>query len=359
MPQPASHEPPTKRCQTRPDRPIGDYRPTASWANLRRRAELLRAVRAFFDQRGFLEVEPPLLSADTVVDAFIEPIGVERRTAADPVPANDGVDRGESDARRPACWWLQTSPEFAMKRLLAAGGEAIYQITRAFRRGERGAWHNPEFTIVEWYRVGDDMSRGMQLLSDLCQALLGRPPAEHVSYREAFDRWAGIDPLQEPLARIRRRAAELGVCVPAGIDPADRDAWLDVLLTECVAPRLGRERPTILYHYPASQAALARVVDGQPPVAERFELFVDGIELANGYHELTDADELRRRMRQANARRVADGRQALPEQSRLLDALEAGLPPSTGVALGLDRVLMIAVGAGRIDEVIAFPIERA
>jgi lysyl-tRNA synthetase class 2 len=329
-----------------------DWRPTAPWENLRRRAELLRCVRSFFDTRGFLEVETPILSADVVVDRHLDPFTT--LLCDDPRTPDAG--------RR---MYLQTSPEFAMKRLLAAGGEAIYQITHAFRNGgEQGRLHNPEFTIVEWYRRGDGLQAGMSLLSDLCEALLGR--AERLSYAEAFQRHAGVDPHGAPIERLAAAARQAGVAMPenAGTDTGDRDFWLDLLLVECVEPHLGREHPTIVFDYPPSQAALARVRPPEGgttswPVAERFELYVDGIELANGYHELVDPQVLRLRQRQNNALRERDGKPPLPLENRLLAAMEAGLPDCCGVAVGFDRVAMLACGAATIDEVLAFPIERA
>jgi len=295
-------------------------------------------VREFFHGRGFLEVETPLLSADTVVDRHLDPFPV--------------VSGGRT-------LWLQTSPEFGMKRLLAAGAEAIYQVTRAFRRGEQGRLHNPEFTMVEWYRVGDGLAEGMQLLSDFGETLLARRPAERVSYRQAFQRWAGFDPHTADVQAMRRAVEAAGIAAPESLAPLDRDGWLDLVLVECVQPHLGRDRPTILYDYPAGQAALARVRGEQPPVAERFELYVSGVELANGYHELVDPAVLRARNAANNALRLADGKEPLPEESRLLAAMDAGLPGATGVALGFDRVVMLAAGASRIEEVIAFPFDRA
>jgi elongation factor P--(R)-beta-lysine ligase len=323
-----------------------DFRPRASWKNLKLRAELLRRVRQFFDRRGFLEVETPLLSADTVVDRHLDPL---------PVLLFD-------DPRRPAegrTLWLQTSPEFGMKRLLAAGATAIYQVTRAFRGGERGRLHNPEFTIVEWYRCGDGLDAGMTLLSDLAEETLGRGPAERLTYRQAFLRYGGIDPFAAPLAAFARLADQRRLAVPASLHAEERDGWLELLLVECVEPHLGQTRPTLLYDYPASQAALARVRDGDPPVAERFELYVGGIELANGYHELLDPAVLRRRNREVNRQRQADGKYRLPEESRLLAAMDRGLPPCTGVALGFDRLVMTAAGAEEISAVTTFTIERA
>ena len=323
-----------------------DYLPTASIERLHLRAELLAQVREFFAARGFLEVETPILSSDVVVDRHLDPLST---VLAD-------------DPRRPEIGrklWLQTSPEFGMKRLLAAGMKAIYQITRAFRNGEIGPLHNPEFTMVEWYRVGDNQAAGMQLLSDLCQALLKTPPAKMFSYQLAFEQHFGINPHTCTIEQLSAAAMTSRVQVPKGLDD-DRDGLLNLLLAECVQPRLGHTTPTILYDFPVGQAALARIRnDRETPVAERFELYFRGVELANGYHELLDPAELRRRNAAANAARIADGKPPLPENSRLLDAMQAGLPDCAGVALGFDRVVMLAAGAKSLAEVLAFPIDRA
>ncbi|MEN6450859.1 MAG: EF-P lysine aminoacylase EpmA, partial [Thermoguttaceae bacterium] len=293
--------------------------------------------------------------------------------------------------------WLQTSPEFHMKRLLAAGSGPIYEVARVFRQDELGPLHNPEFTLVEWYQPGDGMAEGMQFTSDLCETLLDvrsikpRPvvapsgdssptdhgggatagrgfmpaagrrsmAAERISYREAFERYVGIDPHTVDGPTLVATVRRLSIEAPASLDPADRDGWLDLLMVERIQPHLGVDRPALLYDYPASQAALARVRPGDPPVAERFELYLAGIELANGYHELLDAAELRARNARTNAQRVADGKPALPEESRLLRAMEHGLPSSVGVALGFDRLVMLAAGVRSIAEVVAFPFDRA
>jgi lysyl-tRNA synthetase class 2 len=323
--------------------PGDDFLPTASWQNLRLRAGLLRQLREFFHQRGFLEVETPVLSADTVVDRHLDPFSLQ-------VGPTGGKSR---------TFWLQTSPEFAMKRLLAAGAEAIYQVSRVFRQEEHGPLHNPEFTLVEWYRSGDDLRAGMTFTSDLCQTLLGRGPADLLSYAEAFQRHAGLDPHAADLATLAKAARQCDSPPPESIAKDDRDGWLDWLLTERVQSHLGVGRPVLLYDFPASQAALARIRPGEPPLAERFELYVSGWELANGYHELLDAGELRRRNAKVNALRRRDGKTALPEESRLLAAMEHGLPPAVGCALGFDRLAMLAAGARSIDEVIAFPWDRA
>ncbi|HEX5444535.1 MAG TPA: EF-P lysine aminoacylase EpmA [Pirellulales bacterium] len=320
-----------------------DFRPTASWPMLRLRDALLRKTRAFFHERAFIEVETPLLSADVVVDLHLEPFAVD-------------IPRGSGEPRR---MWLQTSPEFAMKRLMAAGGEAIFQIAHAFRQDEQGRLHNPEFTLVEWYRGGDGLAEGMRLLSDFAEALLERSAAEAISYQEAFERHAGIDPHTAPGSALADAARRCDVTAPKSLLADDRDGWLDLLLVELVEPRLGFSRPAILYDYPASQAALARVRPGPPTVAERFELYVDGIELANGYHELLDAAVLVERNRANNRARQAAGKPLLPEDSRLLAAMRAGLPDCAGVALGFDRMVMLAAGAATIADVLTFPSDRA
>jgi lysyl-tRNA synthetase class 2 len=312
---------------------------TASWANLRRRADLLRRLREFFHRHDFLEVETPILSADTVVDRHLDPFSLVVTDAA---------------GRPVRTLWLQTSPEFGMKRLLSPDVPAIYQVSRVFRQDEEGSLHNPEFTLVEWYRQGDTLDAGMQLTSDLCEAMLGRGPAERIRYREAFLRHAGIDPHTASREELLAAGRQCG-SPPESLSPEDRDGWLDWLITERVQPHLGVERPALIYDFPASQAALARIRPGDPPVAERFELYVAGMELANGYHELLDAGELRRRNAAVNLQRLADGKPPLPEESRLLAAMEAGMPPSVGVALGFDRLVMAALGVQSVAEVIALP----
>lgn len=325
-----------------------DFLSTASPEKLRRRAELLKELRMFFDSRGFFEVQTPILSHDVLIDRHIEPIEV--------------TYSGET-------LFLQTSPEFAMKRLLASGCERIYQITPAFRRGDRGDGHNVEFTLLEWYRVGDGYREGRAFLSDLAEAVLGRGPANGRTFEDVFIENLGLNPHTADTDSLRGAADRFAKAYPESFldsdAPASRGDWLDFLFTETIQPKLGRDTPTIVYDYPALDAQLARTravvfADGQNGhVAERFELFVDGVELANGYHELTDANELRRRFEETARQRRWSGQKELPTQSRLLTAMENGLPPSSGCALGVDRLLMIRLGAARIDEVIAFPIERA
>ena len=344
---------------------------------LRRRAEVLARLRAFFADRGFLEVETPLVDDEIIPELHIEPFAVDdggggvcsgapadRRSAAvvetesfhgASRDATHGASRDATHRRRP---YLQASPELHMKYLLAEGLPAIYQATRSFRRGERGRLHNPEFTIVEWYRAGDGLAEGVDLLDSLCQCVAGAPPAVRTTYAEAFQQYAGVDPHRARGTELAAAASRLGVSVPAGFPADDRDQWLNLLLAARVEPQLGRAGPEILHEYPASQSALAAVVarpDGVE-VAERFELYWRGVELANGYHELTDAAALRRRLAEVNRQRVADGRDALPLPERLLAAMESpGLPPCSGCALGFDRLVMLVCGAESIADVMAFP----
>ncbi len=302
------------------------------------RAGLLARVREFFAARGVLETETPLLCRSGVTDLNIEPLIVER---------------GESlDSPR----YLQTSPEYAMKRLLAQGSGAIYQLARAFRDGEAGRRHNPEFTLLEWYRPGFDLPQLMAEVADLVEHCLGPLPRQTSRYRDLFRDHLGVDPFTAPLAELEalaRRHLELGAM------PGDRDLWLDLLMSHLVEPRLDSTGMHFVHGYPASQAALAQVVEceGQPE-AQRFELFVRGVELANGYLELTDPAEQRRRFERDNARRRELGRPERPLDERLLAALEAGLPPCSGVALGFDRLLMLATGTDDIRDVLAFGWEE-
>lgn len=318
------------------------WRPTASLSALRTRSEIVWKLRSCFHDLGFQEVHTPVLSRDTVVDRHLHPISVPAASL-------------ELDVDPVTSYFLQTSPEFAMKRLLAAGVSAMYQIGPAFRSGERGSLHNPEFTMVEWYRTGDDLAAGIALLSQLV-AVIGRTQPVVASYRSVFLQHAGCDPLDDSLAELAACGAG---CAGVNTDwTDDRDEWLNLIFSAKVQPELGHETPSIVTHYPSSQSALARICPSDPRTAERFELFIDGVELANGYHELIDADELLARNTHVNDQRLNDGRPALPQESQLLQAMRDGLPECSGCALGLDRLVMIATQADSIDQVLAFPVEN-
>jgi lysyl-tRNA synthetase class 2 len=320
-----------------------DWRPSASRARLASRAALLARTREFFARRAVLEVDTPL-----VVNAPVSDVHIHCAQVA--LAAADGA------AQSPL--YLHSSPEYAMKRLLAAGSGDIYQVCHVVRGAERGRLHNPEFTLIEWYRLGCPMEALMDEVEALVRLLLGDAAAgfeaERLSYREAFVRELGLDPLTAPQAALEEAARPLGF---AGGD--ERDEYLELLMGARVGPRLGRGALTFVHGYPAGQAALARLDPQEPRTARRFELYCEGIELANGFHELAAAAEQRARFERDNAERSSRGLPVAPIDERLLAALQYGLPDCAGVALGFDRTLMLATGATHIDEVLAFPTERA
>lgn len=315
-----------------------DWRPTAPIATLRVRAAMLRAAREYFAATRALEVETPTLSAAAVTDVHLASVAAQ---------ANG----------RPR--FLHTSPEYGMKRLLAAGCGDIWQICRVYRDGERGRLHNPEFTLIEWYRLGCDHHALMHDVERLIAVMLpaGRAleRSERLSYRDAVQLHAGVDALRDPIPMLIERLRSAQIDVPCELE-RDRDACLDLLMSTLVGPQLGRGRLCFIYDYPASQAALART---RGEVASRFEAYLDGVELANGFHELGDAAEQRARFERDQRERVRRGLPAAPIDERFLAALAHGLPECSGVALGFDRLVMCAVGASRIDDVLAFPFEQA
>jgi lysyl-tRNA synthetase class 2 len=264
-------------------------------------------------------------------------------------------------AGRDGAYYLQTSPEYAMKRLLAAGSGDVYQVQKVFRDGEAGRHHNPEFTMIEWYRLGFDDRALMDEVEALLRELLGpvlAAPAERLTYRDAFARATGLDPYATPVATLYAYARERLGDVPADL-ANDRDACLDLLMGAVAGPTLGAGRITFVHDYPATQAALARVLPGDPPVAARFEAYVGGLELCNGFHELADAAEQRRRFVADLEQRRARGLPRPPIDERLLGALAHGLPDCAGVALGFDRCVMLATGATDIRDVVAFAVDEA
>ena len=306
-------------------------------------------LRRFFADKGVLEVETPLLSAAGTTDPQIHSFETRYQ--------GPGAAQGR-------LLYLATSPEFAMKRLLAAGSGPIYQVCKAFRQGEAGRLHNPEFTLLEWYRPGFDHFRLMDeveaLVTELADGRLPDTAAERVSYAELFQHHLGLDPHTADSEALARCAADLPAL--AGMTGLDRDGWLDLLMSHVIQPRLGQGRLTFVYHYPASQAALARIHQSAadvPAVAERFELFYRGVELANGFHELTDAAEQGARFKRDQTQRQVQGLPPRPVDQHLLAALDAGLPPCAGVALGLDRLLLVFNGLTQLPDIIAFPFERA
>lgn len=323
-----------------------DWQPGCSLTMLRQRAVLRQCIRDFFTARDYLEVDTPLLSADTVIDAHLNPVAVEL-----------GHHR----------MYLQTSPEAAMKRLLAAGSGSIFQLTPAFRGDESGRLHNPEFMMLEWYETDTTWQDQVQLTEELVRAAVQTIPHQLQSllpteaftvttYQEAFQQHLNLDVLTVSIAELRQCVADR---LPETPPPDQRDDLLNLLLASVIEPMLGVNRPEFLVDYPSSQAALAEVSAVDERVACRFELYIHGMEICNGYQELRDPDELRRREAEQQQQRRRMGVEELPGARRLLAAMDAGLPACSGVALGFDRLLLLLTGAADIQKCLPFSVERA
>lgn len=315
---------------------MADWRPTARPGALQLRATMLAAARDFFAERAVLEVETPLLCDHAVTELHIDALSA-------------GADNE----------WLRTSPEYHMKRLLAAGSGDIYQIGKVFRAGERGRLHQPEFTMIEWYRLGRSVTEVADECCDLIDTLVARAdkstlPRQKLSYRDAFMQTCGLDPLLASAEQIRATALRMLPGNPPNIPHEARSDWLDLLAGGYVYPQLGTDTLLIINDYPADQAMLARLNPDNPAVAERFEIFLNGVELANGYYELADASEQADRFAADNIARVESGRPAVSVDPQLLAALHHGLPDCSGVALGLDRLLLLATDSNDLDEILSF-----
>ena len=300
------------------------WQPTASLTALRARARLLQQLRQFFAQRDVLEVETPLLCQATVTDRFIQSMMVGGR-------------------------YLQTSPEYAMKRLLAAGSGSIFQIAKSFRDEESGRIHNPEFTMLEWYRVGYCLSDLMDEISALLVAVLSCPPAQRMSYSAVFLAYCDLDPHTCATSDLVALASE-----SVGRTDLDRDTALQAIFSMTIEPQLGHDRPMMIYDFPASQAALARVRPGVPACAERVEVFVQGLEMGNGFYELSDSAEQRQRFRSDQLYREAHQLPCPDMDERLLAALAHGLPDCAGMAIGVDRLLLCLLKESSLSSVISF-----
>ncbi|WP_417345177.1 elongation factor P--(R)-beta-lysine ligase [Ferrimonas sp.] len=320
-----------------------DWQPTAPLTNLRQRAKLMASIRQFFARLDVMEVDTPALSRAATTDLHLHSFDTRfvGPGAADGVPL-----------------YLMTSPEFHMKRLLCAGSGAIYQLCKSFRNEEAGRHHNPEFTMLEWYRPGFDHHQLMDEMAELLQLVLNCAEPERMSYQQVFIQVTGVDPLERDLAALRRCCQEHGLGDIADIEE-DLDTLLQLLFSMVVEPVIGQQRPCFVFDFPASQAALARISPTDKRVAERFEVYFKGIELANGFHELSDADEQLRRFEADNGKRLQAGLPERPIDHQLIRALAAGLPDCAGVALGVDRLIMLALGESHIDAVTAFPVSRA
>lgn len=318
-----------------------NWQPSANLDILRRRAQVLADIRHFFVSRGLLEVDTPCLMPATVTDVHLSAF-----TADFCSPISPHSQR----------LYLQTSPEYAMKRLLCAGSGSIFQICKAFRNEEAGKQHNPEFTMLEWYRVGWDHWQLMNEVDALLQQLLQCEPAEKISYQQCFIQYLGVDPLSADLNRLQTVARGHGFAELADGE-SDPDTLLQLLFTHCIEGNIGQHRPCLVTDFPASQSALARINSADPRVADRFELYFKGLELANGYFELTDAEQQLQRFEADNLARQQLGLATKPIDQTFLAAIQAGLPPCAGVALGIDRLIMLMLNKQRIAEVMAFPIE--
>ena len=320
-----------------------EWHPGASPERLRRRAGMLSEIRAFFAARGVLEVDTPQLVNFAVTDANIHSAEVRW-------PGGDERPR-----------YLHTSPEYAMKRLLAAGSGDIYQMCHVFRGDEQGKLHNSEFMIVEWYRRGWAFAALMEEVDALLRRLMGEAalaPTRYLSYEQCFVETLGCNPLTDSDAALTAHARQAGF-EDSLLQRCERDELLDLLMGACIGPKLGLDGPVFVHRYPASQAALARLDPQDPRVALRFELYLRGVELANGFEELGDGHEQRQRFTADQRIRAARNLPVPAMDEYLLSALAAGLPPCAGVALGFDRLLMLACGAQRIDVVMAFTSARA
>lgn len=320
-----------------------NWQPTASIEQLRSRAKVIQTIRQFFANKNVLEVDTPAMSHATVTDIHLHTFQTEF------------VGPGYADGRK---LYFMTSPEFHMKRLLAAGSGCIYQICKSFRNEENGRYHNPEFTMLEWYRVGFDHYQLMDEMDELLQLVLGCGDAQRMSYQQAFLSVLGVCPLEASMAELKRVASELGLSDIAEPEQ-DRDTLLQLLFSIGVEGKIGQDTPAFVFDFPASQAALAKINPQDPRVADRFEVYFKGIELANGFHELDNPAEQLKRFKEDNLKRAEMGLVAQPIDHHLIEALKSGLPDCAGVALGIDRLIMLSLGCDHIDQVTAFPFPRA
>ncbi|WP_286234602.1 elongation factor P--(R)-beta-lysine ligase [Thalassotalea sediminis] len=318
------------------------FQPGLSWRDAKKRAEILHEIRNFFYQKGVVEVDTPMLSQGTVTDKYLEAFETQSR-------ANSSNQ----------VYYLQTSPEFALKRLLASGYQDIYQLGKAFRDEEQGRYHNPEFTMLEWYRLGFDHFSLMDEVSQLLTLTLNCEPADTISYQQLFINELDLDPLTADVCELKLALSDNGILGDWIANETDRDILLQVLFSECLEEKIGQIRPCTVYHFPSSQASLAKVSADNSLVAERFEVYFKGIELANGFHELTNAKEQRRRFEQDNEYRLQMGKTKKPIDERFISALAHGLPPCSGVALGIDRLIMLALELHSIDQSMCFTVDRA
>lgn len=320
------------------------WQPSTTQKTLKYRAEFLAKIRSFFAERKVMEVETSLLSHGTVTDVHLEAFQCHF----------DHTSSGEREAL-----YLQTSPEFAMKRLLASGSGCIYQMCKAFRHEAQGRYHNPEFTMLEWYRVGFDMHQLIDEVDALLQHLLSVLPCRRLSYRDAFLQYLSIDIFEVSVSELKAEIEKQGLAGDWLEQETSIDTLLQFLFSMCIEPKLVGDNATCIYHFPATQASLARINNDDPRLSERFEFYHQGVELANGFHELSNAQEQRQRFVADNLTRKQMSIDEKPIDERFLAALSQGLPDCAGVALGVDRLLMLATDAKTITEVIPFTTESS
>jgi len=321
-----------------------DWRPGSELDVIRKRTRMLSRIRSFFEERGVLEVETPLLSSCFGTEPSIEPL------------CSEFTGPGYAAGRK---LYLQSSPEFFMKRLLADGSGPIYQVCKAFRNAEAGRLHNPEFSILEWYRPDFDARRLMREVGELVAQLLGRPDLaiEYIPYALLFNEKLGLDIFELQAQELATFARDRNLIGAESLE-LDRDGWLNLLMSTLIESDLGSDGLCFVTDYPATQASLARLNEADPRTAARFELYYQGVELANGFEELADAEEQAERFEHENCVRRSNGQLPMPVDEALLGALEHGLPQCSGVALGLDRVLMCQLGLEDIDQVLTFSLAR-
>lgn len=317
-----------------------------TWENAQQRSNILNNIRVFFAEKGIVEVETPLLSGGTVTDVHLDAFTTRYNFLQDPNECSVSL-------------YLQTSPEFAMKRLLASGFGSIYQLCKAFRHEEYGRYHNPEFTLLEWYRIGFNHFDLMDEVAAFLVAILNCKEPLKKSYQQAFMEVIELDPLTTNRVQLMAVIEERGKLSDWLKNENDIDTLLQFVFSEFVEPNIGIGEPCFIYNFPASQASLAKISQQDERVAERFECYFRGIELANGFNELTNAESQLRRFQDDNKKRVEKGLKARAIDQNFINALESGLPDCAGVALGVDRLIMLALGKASIDEVLSFPIDRA
>jgi lysyl-tRNA synthetase class 2 len=323
------------------------WQPTLTWQEAQKRATILQQIRQFFADRNVVEVETPALSQGTVTDVYLDALSCKYDFLADS-PADHSTEL-----------FLQTSPEFHMKRLLASGYGCIYQIAKAFRHEESGNHHNPEFTMLEWYRIGFNQFELMSEVAELLQVVIGGDKALLTSYQDTFIEIISVDPLVATFDELVEVLNKYNKAADWLIKMNDADLLLQFIFTEIIEPTIGVNEPQFIYDFPIAQASLAKRSTDDPRVAQRFECYFKGIELVNGFNELTDATEQVARFEQDNAKRNAQGLEIKPIDKNFIAALNHGLPQCSGVALGVDRLIMLALDIKNISEVQSFSIERA